>query len=221
MNLNKLASAIQNNIVSGLSGLSVNQNFTIEQIEDAIINERMLIIKEYMAKNIIPKKDLVLAVRCLEVDCQNVSKCCGREFGVKTQHTEIPQIFNDYGSDSVDFLGSDNTLEGFVVYTDNSFRRHKNRRRGADKPYAWIDTTPNSNGFNDVFIFNAPMLKVITFRGIFKDPRQLERYGCCSPDEYDNYSFIQADIEKRVTANFLRHYRQFAAPYMPNTQQPK
>jgi hypothetical protein len=31
----------------------------------------------------------------------------------------------------------------------------------------------------DGWIFNAPMLEVISVVGIFKDPRQIEDYACC------------------------------------------
>jgi hypothetical protein len=221
MNVDKLTSAVYNNIVSGTPGLSVNERVTLEQIQDAIINERLLIIKEYMRNNIIPKKDLMLSIRCIDVDCENVSQCCGLDFGVNTQHMQVPQIFNDYGKDSVGFLGSTDNTQSFVVYTDGSFRNHSSRRRGKDKPYAWIDTTPNSEGLYDVFIFNAPLLKKATFTAIFKDPRQLYKYSCCNPDEYDNKSFIDTQVEKRVTENYLRYYRQFAVAMTPNNQQPK
>jgi hypothetical protein len=221
MHLEKLVSATYNNIVSGTPGLSSNERVTMAQIEDAIINERLSIIKEYMAKNIIPYKDLMLSIRCLEVDCENVSKCCGKDFGVRTQHTEIPQIFNDYGEGSIDFIGSTDNEESFTVYTDNSYKNHKYRRRGSDKPYVWVDTTPNKNGKYDVYIFNAPLLKKLNIRAIFKDPRQLSMYSCCSSDEFNNISFVERELEKRVTENYLRYYRQFALQMTPNTQQPK
>jgi hypothetical protein len=50
---------------------------------------------------------------------------------------------------------------------------HKFLRRGAEKPYVYIDTTPNENNMYDCWIFNAPLLKKISVIGIFKDPRQL------------------------------------------------
>jgi len=50
-------------------------------------------------------------------------------------------------------------------------RNHKYRRRGKDKPYVWIDTTPNENNMYDCFIFNAPLLSAVSITAIFKDPR--------------------------------------------------
>ena len=50
----KLASAIYNDIYSGLRGLHHNMSLTMEQLIDDIIDERMQILKEYTLKGIIP-----------------------------------------------------------------------------------------------------------------------------------------------------------------------
>lgn len=52
MTIERLASDIYNNVVSGLGGINVNDKFSIEQIEDDIINERLTIIKENALKGI-------------------------------------------------------------------------------------------------------------------------------------------------------------------------
>jgi hypothetical protein len=43
----------------------------------------------------------------------------------------------------------------------------------------------------DCFVFNAPMLKEVSVVGIFKDPRQVERYNCCRHD--DDFMLTGAD----------------------------
>jgi hypothetical protein len=43
--------------------------------------------------------------------------------------------------------------------------------RGKDKPYVYIDTTPNENNMYDAFVFNAPLLKRLSVVAIFKDLR--------------------------------------------------
>lgn len=52
----KLASAIYNDIMSGLRGYSSNPSMSLEQLEDDIIDERLQIIKEYFIKGLVPKK---------------------------------------------------------------------------------------------------------------------------------------------------------------------
>jgi hypothetical protein len=220
MNIEKSSSAVYNNIVSGLGGIDVNQRFTIEQIEDSLVNEFMGIVKEYFLKGIVPKKDLMLSIKCLEIDCQNLSKCCGKDFGISTQHVQIPQIFNAYQKDAIGYFGSVDFQIDFTVYTDRAWQNHKYKRRSKNKPYVWIDTTPNENGFYDCFIFGAPLLKTVTVQAIFKDVRQLKNYNL-SDEELDNFSYITKDVESRVTEKFVRYYRELAAVNSPNDQQIK
>ena len=69
-------------------------------------------------------------------------------------------LVNDYGNLAIDYIGSVDRQLPFVCYTSlSNYRNHKYRKRGKDKPYVWIDTTPNENGMCDCFIFNAPLLK--------------------------------------------------------------
>jgi len=78
----------------------------MEQLEDAVINERLLIIKEYSLKNLIPRKDLLLPIRCLEIDCQSIERCClDPEEGLKVKHFEIPQLILDFGIEAIEYAG--------------------------------------------------------------------------------------------------------------------
>lgn len=218
MTLEKLTSSIYNNVMSGLRGLNISAPLTLEQIEDGIINERMIIIKEYAAKNLIPAKDLTYSIRCVDVDCESLERCsCTIEEANTLKHIEIPQTLNDFGDASIDFIGSADGEVEYTVYTTRAHKAHKYRRRGANKPYVWIDTTPNKNNMYDAFIFNAsPLVKTLLVRLIPKDPRQLSQYSCCSDDEIYNITFIDAEIEKRLSEKYLRYYRQGAMPVTQN-----
>lgn len=208
-----------NNVVGGLRGATANMPFTLEQIEDSVVNERMQIIKEYAMKNILPINDLTYSIRCIEVDCESLERCpCSEEESEKLKHFEIPQVFTEFGASGVDFVGSTDGLVKYKVYTDGAYRNHKFRRRGAEKPYVWIDTTPNKNNRLDGFIFNAPMaLSELLVRIIPKDPRQID-YACCEEEPMHNISFIDNEIERRLTEKFMRWYRQTLPPVTPNDQ---
>ena len=71
----KLASAIYNDVMSGLRGITSNLTMSLEQLEDDIIDERLQIIKEYSLKGLLPKKDLLLSINCINVDCNSLEKC--------------------------------------------------------------------------------------------------------------------------------------------------
>jgi hypothetical protein len=65
------------------------------------------IIKQYALKNLIPKKDLMISINCIELDCKSLDKCCfGEHYSKPMQHFEIPQLLNDFGSEAIDFIGS-------------------------------------------------------------------------------------------------------------------
>lgn len=215
--ITKLASAIRNDIVGGLSGYHSNLSISIEQLEDEIVNTRLAILKEYSLKGILPVKDLYISINCIDVDCKDLERCqCNDCFSsTPTAHFEIPQIVNDYGNLAIDYIGSVDRQLPFVCYTSlSNYRNHKYRKRGKDKPYVWIDTTPNENGMCDCFIFNAPLLKQVSVSAIFKDIRQLEGFNCCEIG--DNKTFIDSEIQKRLVAQKISLYK--IALQKPNDQ---
>ena len=222
--IQKLASAIRNDVVSGLRGYHTNMSMSMEQLEQEIVDERLQILKEYSLKGILPVRDLYISINCIPVDCKDIERCsiCSSkvEQGTPTAHFEIPQTLNDYGYLSIDYIGSTDRQMPFIYYTSiNTFKQHKYRKRGKLKPYVWIDTTPNENGMYDCFVFNAPLLDQVSVSAIFKDVRQLEKYSCCTDMADANFSFIDNEVKKRLIEKKLRYYRGFAASQLPNDQQ--
>ena len=222
--IEKLASAIRNDVVSGLKGFHSNLSMSTEQLCQDIVDERLQILKEYSLKGILPTRDLYISINCIPVDCKSLDKCrCNNQnFSTPTLHFEIPQILNDYGSLSIDYIGATDKQLPFIYYTSPSIlRQHQYRKRGKDRPYVWIDTTPNERGMYDCFVFNAPLLKVVSISAIFKDLRQLDNYSCCTDLQDDNMTFINNEIKKRVTEKKIRYYRQFSPSNTPNNQEYK
>lgn len=221
--IEKLASAIRNDVVSGLRGYHTNLSMSLEQLEQDIVDERLQILKEYSLKGVLPLRDLYISINCIPVDCKSIERCrCNIQDDCSDPpmaHFEIPQIVNDYGSLSIDYIGSTDKQLPFIFYTSSTaFRYHKYRKRGKNRPYVWIDTTPNENGMYDCFVFNAPLLSYVSISAIFKDLRQLGNYSCCTDLQDDNMSFINNEIKKRLTEKKIRYYRQLAAPILPNDQ---
>ena len=218
MLIKKLADAIYNDVVSGLQGYHHNPSISMEQLEDDVVDERLQVLREQSLKGTLPVRDLLTAVNCIPVDCKDLERCrCRESIGTTpTAHFEMPQIF----SDSIDYIGSIDRQLPFMFYTSSLQWNyyHKYRRRGKEKPFVYIDTTPNENGMYDAYIFNAPMIKQISVVAIFKDPRQLENYACCSDLDDDNFSALNNEIKRRLTEKKLRFYRQLAMQPAPNDQ---
>lgn len=220
----RLASAIQNDVYSGLKGYHENLSMNMEQLEDEIAQERLSIIKEYALKGTLPKKDLLLSLRCITVDCKDIENCtCYNKIkdfggGTPTAHFEIPQIITDFDNYGIEYIGTIDRESNFTVYTSlTAASKHKYRKRRAFKPYVYIDITPNENGMFDVFIFNAPFLRVVSVVGVFKDLRQVEESNCCL-DLTQHFTFIDTLIQSRLTERKIKYYRQLSAPVLPNDQ---
>ena len=217
MNIDKLASAIINDVLSGLRGYHHNLSINKEQLEDEIVLARLEILKQYALKGILPIKDLLRSINCLQIDCKSLDRCC--EFpGKPAAHFEIPQLIVDYGKEAINYIGSTDRQHQFNVVTSLvEANTQKYRKRGANKPYVWIDLAPNKNGMLDCFLFNAPFLEQVSIIAIFKDPRQLEQYNCCSNEDQD-FTFIDNAVKEKLTKEKLQYYRQFQSPIKPNTQ---
>lgn len=224
MYIEKLASQIRNDVVSGLKGYHSNLSMNMQQLEDEVVTCRLAILKEYMTRGVLPIKDLVMAINCIDVDCQSLERCTCGQVGGDVAHFEIPQLISDYGKQAIEYIGSIDRQNKFTIITSLSeLENKKYRKRGQNKPYVWIDYAPNSNGMLDCFLFNAPFVTQVSIVGIFKDPRQLNRYKCCNVDELEgpdvNYNFIDKAVKDKLTKEKLYYYRQLQPRSLPNTQE--
>lgn len=227
MYIEKLASQIRNDVVSGLRGYHQNLSMNMDQLQDEVVACRLSILKQYFLKGIFPIKDLLIAINCIDVDCESLERCrCGKlsDGDTITAHFEIPQIVSDYGKQAIEYIGSTDRQNKFTIITSLSeLNNRKYRKRGQNKPYVWIDFSPNENGMLDCFLFNAPFLQQVSIVAVFKDPRQLNRYRCCNLEELNgpdaNLSFIDQLVKDKLTKEKLYYYRQIQAPVLPNDQQ--
>lgn len=227
MYIEKLASQIRNDVLGGLRGYHQNLSLNIDQLQDEIVALRLAILHEYFLKGIFPIKDLLMAINCIEVDCEAIERCsqCGAtiEDPTMVRHFQIPQLISYYGKNAIEYVGSSDRKNKFTIVTSLSeFNNRKYRKRGKDKPYVWIDYAPNKNGMIDCFLFNAPFVQQVSVVAAFKDPRQLNQYQCCSTDELNgpdtNTSFIDQLIKDKLTKEILYYYRQVAPRQLPNDQ---
>lgn len=211
-----------NHVYSGTSGLNSNLKISHEQLMDEVVAERNIILKEYLLKGIMNFQEMFSAINCVEVNCDYMSKCCNLQAGEKALHFEIPPIMYINGVNTIKFIGSIDRKFKYIVYTDDSYRFHSYKKRGANKPYVYVDTAVNSNGNLDCYIFNAPMVKYISVVALFQDPRKLMEWDCCNsnPDSYLDCGILSDEIIRRLSEKYLRWYRQNQVPTLPNNQMP-
>ena len=224
MNVNQIASAIINDLFSGnLVSLSNRAMISQEQIEDECIEARCAIIKDWYLKNILNLGDMMVAINCIEVDCKDQNKCsCMSSLAnaKMAKHFEIPQLMPGLGVDALAFVGSTDRSHAFKVYYNLEaikYQQHyqKYRKKSNPKPFVYVEKTPNENGMYDCWIFNAPFVQYIAVIGIFKDPRQLEKYNCCNDTEYLEMGAISNEIKNRILQKKIQLYRTPAPPAAP------
>ena len=205
MNVKQIASAVLSHIYDGLKGAVANIAVSQEQLEDEVVAERNTVLKEYLIKGAVSLNEMYSAIECVEVNCESMSKCCElSDVGQKAIHFEIPPILAMDGLPTVKFIGSIDRTVKYQVYTNNDYKYHKYRKRGADKPYVYLDTTINSNGMIDGYIFNAPLVKMISVVAIFLDPRQLVQFSCCGDEDIvTDCGIISNDIIHRLSQKYM------------------
>lgn len=210
MELSKIASAIYNDIMAGLSGMNANPTISLEQLEDEIVEERNTVIKEWYEKNLLRKHDLMMAINCVPVDCADQNKCCTAGLPSKPAlHFEIPQLMDGIGRDSIEFIGStDRHVSYDIYYSLDALDYRKYKKRVSNKPYVYVERTPNSNNMYDCWIFNAPFVKSISVIGIFRDLRQLAEFNCCNTPDFLDFGSVSNEVKRRLTAKKLQYYRQ-------------
>lgn len=204
MNVKQIASAVLSHIYDGLKGAVANIAVSQEQLEDEVVAERNTIIKEYLIKGVANLQEVYSAINCVEVQCASMSKCCELgDLGQKALHFEIPPVLLLSGVSTIKFIGSIDQKEKYQVYTNNDYKYHKYKKRGANKPYVYLDTTVNSNGMIDGYIFNAPLVKMISVVAVFLDPRKLVEFNCCADEEIvTDCGIISNDIVHRLTQKY-------------------
>lgn len=226
MYIEKLASQIINDVVGGLRGYHSNLSLNPKQIEDEIVACRLEIIHQYFLKGIFPIKDLVIAINCVDVDCKSLERCSCKDFNpddTLVAHFEIPQLISYYGKNAIEYIGSTDRRNKFAIVTSlTELENRKYKKRASRKPYVWIDYAPNENGMLDCYLFNAPFLEQVSIVGVFKDPRQLNKYRCCNLDELNgpdvNNSFIDQLVKDKLVKEKLQYYRQYAPKRLSNDQ---
>jgi hypothetical protein len=89
-------------------------------------------------------------------------------------------------------------------------------------PFAWVSSTPNSDGMHDVFLFNKKYnaLQFISMDALFDNPYDLlntEYYDQFASAEFYAPSYVQMEVIDTLT--HVNYYRQMHMNPKPNTQQ--
>lgn len=227
MTLNEITSSIRNRIADGLSGNISNQAFSLEQLEEEVDLQRADIINKYIISgnkmniNYIFQTIDLLPVKCLSLS-DNVP--CG--FSVPSSgapSVKLPPIMATIDDSAIEFFGLSNKQTEFIVYFDtDSISNHKYRQKTNSKPFIWVDTTMDENGFMTAYLLNAgpySNIKYLSIRAIFEHPSRVNVNDPAYGDkEYPAPGHIQNAIIDALTEKYVRYYRQMNIAPLPNIQ---
>lgn len=210
MTLNELASAIHNDISSGLRG-KTDTIIPISQLEDEIVNKRNSLIKKYSLNGLIPIQDLIQSIECVSLECNDVANCCsGIKSGTKALRFTLPRLSTIYGKEAIQFIGSISRAEPFKVYYDSSFVYHTHKAYNK-RPYVWVNMgsrVGDKGGFIYGYVFNTPYMEKLSMDIVAENP--YDALTCCNDKdsmEFPAPKFIQDEIKSMVTEQFIRYYK--------------
>ena len=99
-------------------------------------------LKEQYLKGVLPIKDLLIAINCVDVDCESLERCKCKESTDDTlvAHFQIPQLIHDFGKQAIEYIGSTDRRNQFQVVTSlYELETRKYRKRGKNKRKKVID----------------------------------------------------------------------------------
>lgn len=223
MTLAEMASAVRNHVVDGLNGVSAT-SFSIEQLQDEIIQTTAAVIIKLTTQGLLDINKLTQRIDGIRIECKDLSANCSVTSAIEAPHFLIPNV-NRASQEPIQFLGTIDGDLSFKIYYDRDYRYHKYRLATSRKPFAWVSTTPDADGMHDVFLFNMGRyneLKFISMDALFDNPYDLLKtpyFDQFTSAEFYAPSYVQKEVIDTLTQQYVNYYRQLHMSPKPNTQQ--
>lgn len=219
-----MASTIRNRVSDGLSGAIADQSFSLEQLMAEIDLVRADIINKTETTARLDPKYLMQKIVNIPIEMRNMSEdCLIQEPCGDVPSIKIPRIIPTFGDDAIEWLGTMNMQENFLIYYHpDQIKHHRVKRRVRHRPYAWVDLAPNKDNTMTIWLMNWGKfnpLKFMTIRAIFEHPSRVELLDPTLHDkDYPAPANIQKAIIDELTEKYVRYYRQLNVTRQPNTQ---
>lgn len=221
----ELSSAIRNRVANGLSGSIADQALSVEQLMDEIDLLRADFAHKYSNGSKLDPTFLVQEPNTLfKIVCRNMAPGCGiPAWGDNVASIKIPKLMPLFGDKSIQYLGLDNMQEAFAVYFHpEDIRNHRVRIKTRNRPYGWVDTAPDGNDLQTIWLFNLGSynpLQFLKLRAVFEHPSKINIDSLGGLDkEYPAPLHMQNAIVDVLTEKYVKYFRQLNIPSLPNTQ---
>jgi len=225
MTLKQIASLIRNNIVNGLKGVN-NEQFSVEQLMHEVMLETNSVITRLVKEGVLLPENISQRIDGIELICDDTSTNCTIESQVVVPHIKIPKLSQFANiSETLSYVGPMDNSVNFKVYTNTDYVYHKYRLATANRPYVWINTSDDKDGYYDMYFFNLGKynnLKFVSVAARFENPVKL--LDTIYADKFSSSEFYAPDIVlneviNSITQKWFKYYRELATPARPNTQE--
>lgn len=225
MTLEQLASAISNNVSSGLKGVG-NYTYSLAQIKDDISAMRSQLILQYDDTKKANINQFAQKRTNIPLDITQYPLSGYPESGQQVLTAKIPALAATRSNSAILYLGPpDMSLNLRTYYSSNEVESHKYTRVISQRPYAFIDSAMDADGNVPVYVFNlgSSPFRSLTISAIFDDPIKLmENDGIISDsEEFPAPMGLQSIIVEQVTSKYIAYYKRLHTANQFNDQTDK
>lgn len=225
MTLKQIASLIRNNLLNGLKGVN-NEQFSIEQLMHEVMLETNSTITKHIADRTLLAENVSQRIDGIELHCEDTSDNCTIDSQVSAAHIKIPKLAQFMNiEDALSYVGPIDNSVNFKVYFNTDYIYHKHRLVTAKRPYVWINTSDDTDGYYSMYFFNLGKYNNIKFISVvarFENPVKL--LDTVYADSFSSTEFyapeiILNEVINIITQRWFKYYRELGTPARPNTQE--
>jgi hypothetical protein len=223
--INQLASAIDNNVRTGLKGVT-NYSYSMEQLEAEVVIERVRILATRAKQPVFRIDGFTQEINEVPVNIAPLAKTKITIPGaISRLHFRIPALVNVLQEDAIEYIGPvKREGMGWRVYFGADHVLHKHRPATGKRPYIYIDPVVGEDGFVDGWLLNITgTVTQIAISAVFANPEDILSFGL--QNEQDVYLPVPEDVAeeiiRRLSNKYLQYYRQYQAQIQINDQTDK
>jgi hypothetical protein len=222
--LNQIASAIDNNVRSGIKGVT-NSSYSIEQLEHEVIIERERMIELMVAHSTLIKTDGLTQDIICPVGFKKLSPASAGSPNREKLHFRMPALVSALEDDAIEYIGPISREDfSWRVYVGADHVLHKFRAATCKRPYVMVNPAVAEDGMVDCYVMNYQgRMKEIPVTAVFANPELVRTLGNYNTEDihFPVSGGMAEELIKVITNKYLQNFRKLHAPTQNNDQTDK
>lgn len=202
-----IVSAVRNNLEAGLK-TTANYTFSKEHVRYAVYLARAEVLEQMKRSNaFFDYHEATQEINCIETDCKDFGLCKKIDTRQPNLHFVIPRYIH------LDYIGLATQNQSFKIYDTYNSKYNKYRNfRLKDRTYVRLR---HYEGDMHGFIFNPPTpnLKYISAKAIWENPREVNKYDCCTYNPRETHfplpDFLMDQVVSKITSQWAQYMYRF------------